>query len=145
MSKCLIIFSVKEIKTPYLAVDAVLRLWEGERFKGVVLIERLFPPYGMALPGGFVEVGETVESAVLREVKEETGLSARINRLLGVYSSPQRDPRFHVVSVVFVCDAKGEPVAGDDAKKVRVYNLEDIPLDLLVFDHKSILLDYMKK
>ncbi len=136
---------MKEPKTPYLAVDGILRLWEGERFKGLVLIERLYAPEGLALPGGFVEVGETVESAVLREIKEETGLYARINRLFGVYSDPKRDPRFHVVSVVFVCDAEGEPVAGDDAKKVRVYNLEDLPLDLLVFDHKGILLDYMKK
>ncbi|WPM31342.1 NUDIX hydrolase [Hydrogenobacter sp. T-2] len=136
---------MKEPKTPYLAVDGILRLWEGERFKGIVLIERLYAPEGLALPGGFVEVGETVESAVLREIKEETGLDARINRLFGVYSDPKRDPRFHVVSVVFVCDAEGEPKAGDDAKRVRVYKLEDLPLDLLVFDHKSILLDYMKK
>jgi len=136
---------MKEPKTPYLAVDGILRLWEGERFKGLVLIERLYAPEGLALPGGFVEVGETVESAVLREIKEETGLDARINRLFGVYSDPKRDPRFHVVSVVFVCDAEGEPKAGDDAKRVRVYKLEDLPLDLLVFDHRSILLDYMKK
>ncbi len=136
---------MKEPKTPYLAVDGILRLWEGERFKGLVLIERLYAPEGLALPGGFVEVGETVESAVLREIKEETGLYARINRLFGVYSDPKRDPRFHVVSVVFVCDAEGEPRAGDDAKRVRVYRLEDLPLELLVFDHKSILLDYMKR
>jgi len=136
---------MKEPKTPYLAVDGILRLWEGERFKGIVLIERLYAPEGLALPGGFVEVGETVESAVLRELKEETGLDAKINKLFGVYSDPKRDPRFHVVSVVFVCDAEGEPKAGDDAKRVRVYRLEDLPLDLLVFDHKSILLDYMKR
>ncbi len=136
---------MKEPKTPYLAVDGILRLWEGERFKGLVLIERLYAPEGLALPGGFVEVGESVESAVLREIKEETGLDARINRLFGVYSDPKRDPRFHVVSVVFVCDAEGEPRAGDDAKRVRVYRLEDLPLELLVFDHKSILLDYMKR
>ncbi len=136
---------MKEIKTPYLAVDGILRLWEGERFKGLVLIERLYAPEGLALPGGFVEVGETVESAVLREIKEETALDAKINRLFGVYSDPKRDPRFHVVSVVFVCDAEGEPKAGDDAKRVRVYKLEDLPLELLVFDHRSILLDYMKR
>ncbi len=136
---------MKEPKTPYLAVDGILRLWEGERFKGLVLIERLYAPEGLALPGGFVEVGETVESAVLREIKEETGLDARINRLFGVYSDPKRDPRFHVVSVVFVCDAEGEPRAGDDAKRVSVYRLEDLPLELLVFDHRSILLDYMKR
>ncbi|MEJ5338186.1 MAG: NUDIX domain-containing protein [Aquificaceae bacterium] len=135
---------MKGIKTPYLAVDAILRLWEGEKFMGIVLIERLYPPHGLALPGGFVEVGERVEEAVLREVKEETGLEASIKKLLGVYSDPERDPRFHVVSLVFVCDAEGEPKAGDDAKKVRVYKLEELPFDLLVFDHKRILLDYMK-
>jgi 8-oxo-dGTP diphosphatase len=138
------ILCMKGIKTPYLAVDAILRLWEGEKFMGIVLIERLYPPHGLALPGGFVEVGERVEEAVLREVKEETGLEASIKKLLGVYSDPERDPRFHVVSLVFVCDAEGEPKAGDDAKKVRVYKLEELPFDLLVFDHKRILLDYMK-
>ncbi|MEN3027698.1 MAG: NUDIX hydrolase [Aquificaceae bacterium] len=135
---------MKEPKTPLLAVDAVLRLWDGEDFRGIVLIERLYPPYGLALPGGFVEVGERVEEAVLREVREETGLEARIKRLLKVYSDPARDPRFHVVSVVFVCDAQGEPKAGSDAKRVRVYPLEKIPLSFLVFDHREILLDYIK-
>ncbi|MCX7989268.1 MAG: NUDIX hydrolase [Aquificaceae bacterium] len=135
---------MKEPKTPLLAVDAVLRLWDGEGFRGIVLIERLYPPYGLALPGGFVEVGERVEEAVLREVREETGLEARIRKLLGVYSEPGRDPRFHVASVVFVCDAEGEPEAGSDAKRARVYPLEELPLDLLVFDHRRILLDYIK-
>ncbi|MFN4319418.1 MAG: NUDIX domain-containing protein [Aquificaceae bacterium] len=134
-----------EIKSPYLAVDAILRLWEGKSFKGLVLVERLYPPYGLALPGGFVELGEGVESAVLREIREETGLMARINRLFGVYSDPSRDPRFHVVSVVFVCDAEGTPKAGDDAKKVKVFKLEDIPLDSLCFDHGKILEDYLKR
>lgn len=135
---------MKEPKTPFLAVDAVLRLWEGNIFKGIVLVERFYPPYGLALPGGFVERGERVEEAVLREVEEETGLRANIRRLLGVYSEPNRDPRFHVVSLVFVCDAEGKPKAGDDAKKVLVYPIEELPLDLLVFDHKKILMDYMR-
>lgn len=136
---------MKEIKTPYLAVDAILRLWEGDKFKGLVLIERLYPPYGYALPGGFVELGESVESAILREVKEETGLDAEIKYLFGVYSDPNRDPRFHVVSVVFLCDAEGLPKAGDDAKKVMVFKLEDLPLEKMSFDHGKILKDYLRK
>jgi 8-oxo-dGTP diphosphatase len=133
-----------EPKTPYLAVDGVVRLWEGERFKGIVLVERRYEPLGYALPGGFVEVGETVEKAVLREVKEETGLDAQIVKLLGVYSEPNRDPRFHVVSVVFVLDAYGEPKGGDDAKKALVFPLEDLPFDKIVFDHAKILKDFLR-
>lgn len=136
---------MKEIKTPYVAVDAILRLWEGNHFKGLVIIERLYPPYGYALPGGFVEIGESVETAILREIKEETSLEARIRSLFGVYSDPQRDPRFHVVSIVFVCDAEGTPKAGDDAKKVRVFKLEELPLDSMSFDHGRILMDYLKR
>jgi len=133
-----------EPKTPYLAVDGVVRLWEGERFKGIVLVERRYEPLGYALPGGFVEVGETVEKAVLREVKEETGLDAQIVKLLGVYSEPNRDPRFHVVSVVFVLDAYGEPRGGDDAKKAVVFPIEDLPFDKIVFDHAKILKDFLR-
>jgi 8-oxo-dGTP diphosphatase len=137
-------FKMFEPKTPYLAVDGVVRLWEGERFKGIVLVERRYEPLGYALPGGFVEVGETVEKAVLREVKEETGLDAQIVKLLGVYSEPNRDPRFHVVSVVFVLDAYGEPKGGDDAKKAVVFPLEDLPFDKIVFDHAKILKDFLR-
>jgi 8-oxo-dGTP diphosphatase len=137
-------YKMFEPKTPYLAVDGVVRLWEGERFKGIVLVERRYEPLGYALPGGFVEVGETVEKAVLREVKEETGLDAQIVKLLGVYSEPNRDPRFHVVSVVFVLDAYGEPKGGDDAKKAVVFPLEDLPFDKIVFDHAKILKDYLR-
>jgi len=131
-------------KTPFLAVDGIVKLWDGKRFKGIVLIERHYEPYGFALPGGFVEVGERVENAVLREVKEETGLDAKIVKLLGVYSEPDRDPRFHVVSVVFVLDAEGAPKAGDDAKSVFISPLEQIPFDKMVFDHAKILGDYLR-
>jgi len=132
------------VKTPLLATDVIIRLWEGERFKGIVLIERKYPPVGLALPGGFVEVGERVEDAAVREMKEETGLDVRLYKLMGVYSEPNRDPRAHVVSVVWIGDAEGEPQAGSDAKKVRVYKLEEIPLEKLVFDHKKIILDFIK-
>ncbi|NPA32404.1 MAG: NUDIX hydrolase, partial [Aquificae bacterium] len=85
-----------------------------------------------------------VEDAAVREMKEETGLDVKLTRLLGVYSDPSRDPRAHVVSVVWVGDASGEPKAGSDAKEVKVFKLEEIPLSRLVFDHKKIILDFMR-
>jgi len=133
-----------QIRTPLLATDVIIRLWEEDRFKGIVLIERENPPLGLAIPGGFVELGETVEETAIREMKEETGLDVKLSKLLGVYSDPNRDPRAHVASIVWIGDAQGKPKAGSDAKKVRVFKLEDIPLDELVFDHKKILLDFMK-
>ncbi len=127
-------------KTPYLAVDGIVKLFTPEgNFRGIVLIERKNPPVGLALPGGFVEVGETVEEAVVREIKEEVNLDFRIERILGVFSKPDRDPRFHVVSVVFVGNAIGEPKASSDAKVAKVFKLEEIPFGKLVFDHGEIL------
>ncbi|HIC09489.1 MAG TPA: NUDIX hydrolase [Aquificales bacterium] len=127
-------------KTPFLAVDGIVKLFDEKgNFKGIVLIERKNPPIGLALPGGFVEVGETVEEAVVREIKEEVNLDFNIEKILGIFSKPDRDPRFHVVSVVFVGHAVGEPRASSDAKEAKVYRLEDIPWDKLVFDHGEIL------
>ncbi|XPS39315.1 NUDIX domain-containing protein [Aliarcobacter butzleri] len=98
------------IKTPFLAVDGIIKLYdENENFQGIVLIERLNKPLGVAIPGGFVDIGETVENAVIREMKEETSLDITILSLLGVYSDPARDERFHTASVVYVCKAYGKP------------------------------------
>ena len=134
------------IKTPYLAVDGIIKLYdENENFKGIVLIERLNRPLGVAIPGGFVDIGETVESAVIREMKEETTLDITIESLLGVYSDPSRDARFHTASIVYICKAYGTPKAADDAKEVYVYKIDEIPLEKLVFDHKKIILDFLKK
>jgi ADP-ribose pyrophosphatase YjhB (NUDIX family) len=91
------------IKTPHLAVDFIIKFGEG-----VVLISRKNFPHGWAIPGGFVEYGETVEAAAIREAKEETNLDIEIESLFGVYSDPKRDPRWHCVAVVFVCKGKGE-------------------------------------
>ncbi len=134
------------IKTPFLAVDGIVQIFDNnDRFRGIVLVERKNEPVGLAIPGGFVEIGETVEQAVIREIKEEINLDVKINRILGVYSDPKRDPRFHVVSVVFICSARGEPVSGSDAKEAYICKVEDIPFDRLVFDHAKILRDYINR
>jgi 8-oxo-dGTP diphosphatase len=133
-----------KVETPLLAVDGIINVQdENGKFIGIVLIERKYSPIGLALPGGFVEVGETVERAVIREMKEETGLNVIILRQFHVYSDPERDPRRHVVSVVFECVARGEPKGSDDAKVARVYSYDEIPFEELVFDHSQILKDYL--
>jgi len=123
-------------------VDVVIELLDRPG-RPVVLVERRSPPAGYALPGGFVDVGETVEAAALREAREETGLDVTLLRLLGVYSEPGRDPRGHTVSVVFVGEARGEPVAGDDAARVVTASPESLPA--LAFDHARILADYLQR
>jgi 8-oxo-dGTP diphosphatase len=133
-------------KTPYLTTDGIVEIYDkAEIFQGIVLIQRKNPPLGLALPGGFVDVGETVEHAVVREMKEEISLDVKIIKLLGVYSDPSRDPRFHTASVVYICKAYGQPVGADDAKEAILVKLEDLELDKLVFDHGKILEDYLKQ
>lgn len=132
-------------RTPYLTTDGIIELYEGDTFKGIVLIERKNDPKGLALPGGFVDVGERVEDALRREMQEETNLEVEIRKLLGVYSDPDRDPRFHTASVVFIAQSQGQPKGGDDAKEAKLYALEEIPMDQLVFDHSVILKDYLQK
>jgi len=128
--------------TPFLTVDGIIRIFNPE-FKGIVLIKRKNPPLGYALPGGFVDYGESVEDALIREMKEEVNLDIEIVKLLGIYSNPNRDPRLHTASCVFVCNAYEEPIAGDDAKEAFIFKLEEIPFEKLVFDHADILRDYL--
>lgn len=109
---------------------------------GVLLIKRRNPPYGWALPGGFIDYGESAEQAAVREAFEETGLDVRLTGLLGVYSDPRRDPRFHTLSVVFMAESDPNvwPRAGDDAGDVRFFPLDALPE--MAFDHRKIIDDY---
>jgi 8-oxo-dGTP diphosphatase len=108
-----------------------------------VLIERRNFPFGWAIPGGFVEVGEKIEDAAVRELREETSLEVDLRALLGVYSRPDRDPRGHTVSVVYVGRAHGEPRAADDAKGIALFAPDAAPAPL-AFDHAEILADYLR-
>ncbi len=126
--------------TPLITVDAIIELIDYPG-RPIVLIERLNPPHGWAIPGGFVDIGETLEAAVVREALEETSLNINIKTLLGCYSEPERDSRGHTVSIVYVAEAKGQPVAQDDAKALDMFDIHgDLPE--LAFDHAKVLADY---
>lgn len=121
-----------------LTVDSIIMTNQGE----IILVKRVFDPYKdcWALPGGFVEYGETVEDAVIREAKEETGLDIRIEKLSGVYSDPNRDPRGHSVSVCFLCKAVGgELKTSVETKKVKAFSKKELKTTRLAFDHEEIL------
>lgn len=105
-----------------------------------MLIERRYPPHGWALPGGFVDVGEPVSQAAIREALEETSLHIELTEQFFTYSSPSRDPRKHTVSTVFLATAKGQPTAADDAGRVAVFTEDNLPE--LAFDHGQILADF---
>jgi 8-oxo-dGTP diphosphatase len=123
---------------PFVTVDAII-----ESGRGIVLIERSNPPFGFALPGGFVDYGESLEQAVRREAREETGLELLDLRQFHTYSDPARDPRFHTVTTVFAARAHGEPRAGDDAAAARVVPVADIPGLAFAFDHGQVLEQYL--
>jgi len=129
-----------KIVTPLLAVDIIIELIDKPE-SPIVLIERKNPPYGWALPGGFVDVGETLECAAVREAKEETCLDVTLSFLLGTYSNPTRDDRGHTVSIVYIAQAHAQPQAADDAKNVGVFTADKIEVDL-AFDHDLIITDY---
>jgi len=128
--------SLSNHRNPVPTVDAII-----EVPGGIVLIRRLNPPPGWALPGGFVEYGETVAAAAVREAREETGLDVVLTELFHVYSDPARDPRGHTIATVFIGTASGAPVGGDDAAEAAVFAAESLP-SRLAFDHARILDDY---
>lgn len=123
-------------RNPYPTTDVIV-----ETKGGIVLIERAGEPKGWALPGGFIDYGESAEDGARREVMEETGLTVVLKSLLGVYSAPDRDPRQHNLSVVYVGSAEGIPTGGDDAAQAQVFALDALPSPLC-FDHERILDDY---
>lgn len=128
-------------QTPNLAADIIIELIDHAE-RPIVLIERKYSPFGWAIPGGFVDIGEAVEHAAVREAREETSLDVTLTALLGCYSSPERDPRGHTVSLVYVATARGQPVAQDDAKNLQIFPLGKFP-ERLAFDHAQILRDYL--
>ena len=137
--------SVEKYHNPFPTVDIIIEIDRGdEKARSIVLIKRKNPPYGWALPGGFVDYGESLESAAVREAEEETSLQVDLLYQLGAYSDPERDPRVHTVTVVFVAGAVGEPKAADDAAAVGVFDRDSMP-DQLAFDHGKILRDYFEK
>jgi len=126
-------------RSPSPTVDIIIEIPS----KGIVLIQRANPPLGWALPGGFVDYGESLEAAACREALEETGLKVELLGQLHTYSDPRRDPRQHSISTVFVARALGTPKAADDARSLEIFRVEDLPREL-AFDHAAILADYLK-
>jgi 8-oxo-dGTP diphosphatase len=126
--------------TPLMTADIIIEMPLLDD-KPIILIDRKYEPYGWAIPGGFIEVGETVATAARREALEETSLDVSLDILLGIYSDPKRDSRGHTACAVFVGNATGKPVAADDAKDIALFDPFDIDVEL-AFDHRQILQDY---
>jgi len=142
---------IKQYRNPFPTVDIIIEVEIGSEGplsqrenNGIVLIKRKNPPYGWAIPGGFVDYGESLESAAVREALEETSLEVELLYQLGAYSNPMRDPRHHTISVVFVAKANGEPEAADDAKDVGIFTSSSLP-SKMAFDHEKIIQDYFEK
>lgn len=130
-----------EYRNPVPTVDILIRISQNGEER-IVLIKRKNPPFGWALPGGFVDYGESLEHAAEREAKEETGLDVKLIRQFHSYSDPERDKRGHTISTVYIADAEGQPVGMDDAAEAGLFSVEDLPSPL-AFDHGEIIDDYV--
>jgi len=131
--------SKQERKNPLPTVDIIIEI----AGRGIVLIERKNPPHGWAIPGGFVDYGESLERAAVREAKEETSLDVKLVEQFHSYSDPKRDPRHHTIATVYIATAEGTPKGEDDAKEARLFTENDLPRPI-VFDHPQILRDYFR-
>ena len=130
-------------KNPYPTADIIIEIEKEDGHQGIVLINRKNPPYGWAIPGGFVDYGESLERAAVREAKEETSLDIKLRKQFHTYSDPKRDPRKHTITTVFIAEAHGQPIAQDDALEIGVFTREEINFPL-AFDHEKILNDYFE-
>ncbi len=131
---------IEVYQNPIPTVDIIIEIEP----KGIVLVKRKNPPYGWAIPGGFVDYGESLEEAAVREAKEETNLNVKLIRQFHTYSDPKRDLRHHSISSVYIAKAKGVPQAEDDALEIEIFNESNLP-DEIAFDHRCILSDYFKQ
>ncbi len=131
---------IEVYQNPIPTVDIIIEI----ESRGIVLIKRKNPPYGWAIPGGFVDYGESLEEAAVREAKEETNLDVKLVRQFHTYSDPKRDPRHHSISTVYIAKAEGIPQAEDDALEIGIFIESNLP-DQVAFDHRSILRDYFKR
>jgi ADP-ribose pyrophosphatase YjhB (NUDIX family) len=130
---------IETYRNPIPTVDIIIEMESG----GIILIKRKNPPPGWAIPGGFVDYGESLEAAAIREAKEETNLDVELVRQFHAYSAPDRDPRHHTITTVYIAKAKTKPEAGDDAVAIGVFTESSLP-DEIAFDHRLILRDYFK-
>jgi ADP-ribose pyrophosphatase YjhB (NUDIX family) len=130
---------IEVYQNPIPTVDIIIEI----ESKGIVLIKRKNPPYGWAIPGGFVDYGESLEKAAVREAKEETNLDVKLIRQFHTYSEPKRDPRHHSISTIYIAKANGVPEAKDDALEIGIFDEINLP-DEIAFDHRLILKAYFK-
>jgi len=135
---------MKKHRNPVPTVDIIIEIQREDGKEGIVLIKRKNPPHGWAIPGGFVDYGESLEEAAAREAKEETSLDVQLKRQFHTYSDPDRDPRQHTISTVFVAAAQGQPKAEDDAQEIGIFSRDEIDFPL-AFDHSRILEDYFEQ